>query len=62
MMSQIDLDRDPFQYLELYGLPQWEQYDRIDLDYFEKLNVHISSNAFLDETSTEDTAVQTRLL
>lgn len=53
MMSQIDLDRDPFQYLELYGLPQWQQYDRIDLDYFEKLNVHISSNAFLDETSPD---------
>lgn len=53
LMSQIDLDRDPFQYLELYGLPQWQQYDRIDLDYFEKLNVHISSNAFLDETSNQ---------
>ncbi len=53
MMSQIDLDRDPFQYLELYGLPQWQQYDRIDLDYFEKLNVHISSNAYLDENSTQ---------
>ncbi len=53
MMSQIDLDRDPFQYLEVFGLPQWQQYDRIDLDYFEKLNVHISSNAFLDDQTTQ---------
>ncbi len=53
MMSQIELDRDPFQYLEVYGLPQWQQYDRIDLDYFEKLNVHISSNAFLDDQDTD---------
>lgn len=53
MMSQIDLDRDPFQYLEVYGLPQWQQYDRIDLDYFEKLNVHISSNAHLDDRALD---------
>lgn len=53
MLSQIDLERDPFQYLEVYGLPQWQQYDRIDLDYFEKLNLHISSNVFLDNQSND---------
>lgn len=47
-LSQISLEKDPFQYVEVYGMPQWQQYDKIDLDYFEKLNVHISSNLYVD--------------
>jgi len=32
----------------VYGMPQWMEFEYIDLDYYEKLNVHISSNYYLD--------------
>ncbi|MEL7118945.1 MAG: ABC transporter substrate-binding protein [Bacteroidota bacterium] len=53
LMTQIDLNKDQYQYVEVYGLPQWEDYSTIDLDYFEKLNVTISSNAFIDKGDEE---------
>lgn len=52
-LSQISLEKEPFQYVEVYGMPQWQQFDKIDLDYFEKLNVHISSNLYIDERAQE---------
>ena len=31
-----------------YGMPQWQRYDRLDLNLYEDLNVHISSDTYLD--------------
>jgi hypothetical protein len=32
----------------VYGMPQWTEYDRIDFELYETLNVHISSDTYLD--------------
>lgn len=32
----------------VYGLPTWQNFERIDFDYYENLNVHVSSGTFVD--------------
>ncbi len=32
----------------VYGMPQWKDYDQIDFEFYEKLNVHISSAFYVD--------------
>lgn len=40
-------------HIVVYGMPQWQQYERIDLDLYEDLNVHISHDTYLDSYSTD---------
>lgn len=35
----------------VYGMPQWRNFTNIDYDYYENLNVHISSASFIDSFS-----------
>jgi len=35
----------------VYGMPQWMEYERISYDYYEALNVHVSSEFFVDMES-----------
>ena len=35
-------------HLVFYGMPQWQRYERIDLNLYEDLNVHVSSDTYLD--------------
>ncbi len=49
----LELNRLPEQQVVVYGTPVWQDYDRIDLDYFEKLNVHLSSHAFIDSSDPD---------
>ena len=35
----------------VYGMPQWLDYENIDYDYYEKLNVRISASTFIDHNS-----------
>ncbi len=37
----------------VYGLPQWMNFERIDFDYYERLNIHVSSAVFVDAESYE---------
>ena len=37
----------------VYGMPQWQGYERIDFDLYESLNVHISSDTYLDSYADE---------
>lgn len=39
--------------ITVYGTPVWKDFDRVDLDYFEKMKVHISSHIFLDASATD---------
>ena len=34
-------------------MPQWRDFERIDFDYYDKLNVHISVSSYLDPLSPE---------
>ncbi len=47
LMRKISLVKGPNEVI-VYGMPQWREYTRIDFDYFERLNLHISSNTDYD--------------
>ncbi len=43
----------------IYGMPQWMDYTRISYDYYEDLNLHVSSSTFIDPFSMETKAFTT---
>lgn len=44
--------RDDFgQNVAVYGLPQWIDFTRINFDYYEGTNVHVSSSVYIDKLS-----------
>lgn len=47
-LSRLKLARTADNYVEVYGMPQWMRYERIDYDLYEDLNVHVSSDTYLD--------------
>ena len=47
LMRKISLVKGPNKVV-VYGMPQWREYTRIDFDYYERLNLHISSNTDYD--------------
>lgn len=48
LLRKIDVSRDPYATVVVYGMPQWKDFDKIDFDYYEKLNVHISTSVFVN--------------
>lgn len=48
LLRKIDLARNSYNYVVVYGMPQWMQYERVDFDYYEKLNVHVSSSSYIN--------------
>lgn len=48
LLRKIDISRDPYQTVVVYGMPQWKDFENIDFDYYEKLKVHISSSVFVN--------------
>lgn len=59
-LRKLDLDRQQYQMVRVYGMPQWMDYERIDFDYYEKLNVHVSSSAFIDDLNPDIRAFKRR--
>ena len=47
LMRKISLIKGPNKVV-VYGMPKWREYTRIDFDYYERLNLHISSNSNYD--------------
>ena len=47
-LSRLKLARQPDNYVEVYGMPQWISYERIEYNLYEDLNVHVSSDFFVD--------------
>lgn len=35
----------------VYGMPQWMDFSNVDIDYYRRLNVHVSSSSFIDKNS-----------
>lgn len=60
LLRKLDIDRKEYQNVYVYGMPQWMDYERIDFDYFEKLNVHISNSAFVDDFNVDVRAFKKR--
>ncbi len=52
-LRKLDLARDPEQKIRVYGLPQWMDFQYIDYEYYEKLNVRVSSTTYLDDRAPE---------
>lgn len=48
LLRQIAVNLSEDDKVVVYGMPPWINYERIDFDFFEKLNVHISSSNFVD--------------
>lgn len=44
--------------VEVYGMPQWRNFESIDIEYLSSLNVHISSAAWIDHSAPEVKAFQ----
>jgi len=55
-LRKLELARQEEQVITVYGTPVWQEYDRIDMDYFEKMNIHISSHIFIDSSSPKISA------
>ncbi len=60
LLRKLDVDKNDYQQLVVYGMPQWMNYERIDFDYYEKLNVHVSSSAFIDDFNPDIRAFKRR--
>jgi hypothetical protein len=52
-LRKVELARGTSRHIAVYGMPQWMSMERIDFDYFEKLNVHVSSSVFIDPLATD---------
>ena len=52
-LRKLDLAKTIDNHIVVYGMPQWMKYERVDYDYYEKLNVHVSSSLFLDPFSRD---------
>ncbi len=37
----------------VYGMPRWKTYEKVDFEYYESLNLHISSDGFVDPTGMD---------
>ena len=37
----------------VYGMPQWKSYEKVDFEYYEALNLYVSSDGFVDPTLME---------
>lgn len=48
LRQTYDMSRQKDVPVTVYGLPQWKSFTRIDFDYYEGCNVHISSSVFID--------------
>lgn len=60
LLRKLDVDKNDYQQVVVYGMPQWMDYERIDFDYYEKLNVHVSSSIFIDDFNPDIRAFKRR--
>ena len=47
LMHKLNLAKRD-QEVVVYGMPQWMRFERIAYDYFEQLNVHVSSDTYIE--------------
>lgn len=52
-LRNLDLARRENSKIVVYGMPQWMDYEIIDYDYYERLNVHVSSSTYLNPLSSD---------
>lgn len=52
-LRKLDLARRENTKIIVYGMPQWMEYEIIDYDYYERLNVHVSSGTYINSLSPD---------
>lgn len=52
-LRKVDVSKRSDNYIVVYGMPQWTKFERVEFEYFEKLNVHVSSNFYLNPLSED---------
>ena len=53
LLDQIFNSLDTYQEAIVFGMPQWMNYEQLDLDLFNELNLHITSSTFIDPLRTD---------
>lgn len=48
LLRQLDQLNGDFEGITVFGMPQWMEYDRIDLNLYQRLNLHLSTSYFVD--------------
>ena len=48
-LRQLMLKQSEGEDIIVYGMPVWMDYEQIDFEYYERLNVHVSSASYLDK-------------
>jgi len=48
LLRNLSLSQSDSSQIRVYGMPQWLDFDFVEYEYFEKLNVHISAPTFVD--------------
>ena len=52
-LRKLDVSKAPYQAVMVYGMPQWMSFERIDFEYYERLNVHVTSSFYLNPLNEE---------
>jgi hypothetical protein len=50
LLRQLDAERGSFETINVFGMPQWMEYERIDFNLFQNLHIHLTSSYFTDGT------------
>lgn len=53
LLRKIDISKLPEDVVVVYGMPQWMRFQRLEFDYYEKLNVHISSSSYVNPLASQ---------
>lgn len=51
-MRQLEISKGDNEVM-IYGMPRWMEYDRIQYDYYERLNLHVSCANYADNENEE---------
>lgn len=52
-LRKVEISKAKENYVVIYGMPQWTRFERIDFEYFDKLNVHVSSSMYYNPVSED---------
>jgi len=48
LLQQLHVAKSGYSDFTVYGMPQWIEYERISHQYYESLNLHITTSAYVD--------------
>lgn len=52
-LRKIDVSKNEYNHIIVFGMPQWMNFDKIDYSYYEKMHVHITASSYIDPLSDD---------